>query len=564
MIGVVAHEYEKEMVAEFFELFKTPWEFYQSHNDYEVLICTHEPLPESTAVLLIYYNSQTSSFDALNELQIKTRSRDTTFSYAGKKLPIYCKAGTFPVNQPFFIADESSREPAGVFVTSGGSTIARIGYDLFQEVRFLLTVGQPPVNAKVAALEWHIELLRDLITGSGIPLVEIPPVPDGYNFTACLTHDIDHPVVRNHRCDHTMVGFLWRATFGSLMDVCRGRKSLMDLGANLMAVCSLPFVHLGMARDFWSGFDRYLQIEAGLGATYFVIPKKDCPGEPPVGKDVAMRGARYEINEIKPQLERIISSGCEIGLHGIDAWTNSTKGKEEGHCITSLNGAVELGVRMHWLLFDEKSPIVLDQAGFSYDSTFGYNETVGFRPGTAQVYRPPGVTRLLELPLQIMDTALFYPCYSNYSNVQAKDAISELLENVERFGGALTINWHDRSIAPERLWESFYLQLLAELKTRRAWFATASQAVSWFRKRRAVRLSVVREEDGTLNVTASVQLDTSLPGLIVRVHKPRARLETGSVSPLADYYDVGFNKTLKERLMVSGVSEREGTKATAL
>ena len=57
--------------------------------------------------------------------------------------------------------------------------LARIGYDLFGEIRTLLTVGQPPANASLPALELHIAFLRDLITGSGVSLVEIPPVPEG-------------------------------------------------------------------------------------------------------------------------------------------------------------------------------------------------------------------------------------------------------------------------------------------------------------------------------------------------------------------------------------------------
>ena len=55
--------------------------------------------------------------------------------------------------------------------------LARIGYDLFGEVRTLLTVGQPPENASIPTLELHIALLRDLIVVCGFPLVEIPPVP---------------------------------------------------------------------------------------------------------------------------------------------------------------------------------------------------------------------------------------------------------------------------------------------------------------------------------------------------------------------------------------------------
>jgi hypothetical protein len=63
---------------------------------------------------------------------------------------------------------------------------------------------------------------------------------------------------------------------------------------------------------------------------------------------------------------------------------------------------------MHWLLQDATTISVLEEAGFAYDSTAGYNETVGYRNGTAQVFRPLGARTLLELPMHIQDGALFY------------------------------------------------------------------------------------------------------------------------------------------------------------
>ena len=79
---------------------------------------------------------------------------------------------------------------------------------------------------------------------------------------------------------------------------------------------------------------------------------------------------------------------------------------------------------------------------------------------------------MLELPLHIMDTALFYPSYMNLANDQARGAVLPLIENVTRFGGVLTINWHDRSLGPERLWGDAYLALLGDLRARTPWFAT--------------------------------------------------------------------------------------------
>ncbi len=41
---------------------------------------------------------------------------------------------------------------------------------------------------------------------------------------------------------------------------------------------------------------------------------------------------------------------------------------------------------MHWLYWAEKLAQALEKAGFEYDSTFGYNDAIGFRAGTTQAF----------------------------------------------------------------------------------------------------------------------------------------------------------------------------------
>ena len=60
--------------------------------------------------------------------------------------------------------------------------VVRIGFDLFQEVRHLLTLGQPAEFASIPTLELHISLLRELIVSQGLPLVEILPVSSRTSF----------------------------------------------------------------------------------------------------------------------------------------------------------------------------------------------------------------------------------------------------------------------------------------------------------------------------------------------------------------------------------------------
>jgi hypothetical protein len=522
MIGVLVQESERDVACEFFELFKTPWEFLRRGVSYDVVISTGQTCDETAARLVLLFSSEMTAFDRAKGVDLRPAPKAAALFWAGGQIPLYGNAAVFPSSRFASLEEKTARLPVAFVAGSPGKTLVRLGYNLFEEVRSLLTAGQPAVNASVPTLDLHIALLRDLITGSGLPLVEIPPVPDAYAFIACLTHDVDHPLLRNHRCDHTMFGFLRRATIGSLLDFFKGRKSFRNLAANWSAASILPFVHLGFARDFWRDFDRYLDIETGLGSTFFVIPKKDQPGCPLDGQPAPMRACRYSLEEIKPQLDHILAAGGEVAVHGIDAWVDTAAATEERGRLAQAVPGSDAGVRMHWLFFNENSTAVLDRAGFSYDSTFGYNETVGFRAGTAQAFKPPGANHLLELPLLIMDTALFYPNHRNLSEPDAARAVGSVIDDVRRHGGSLTINWHDRSIAPERLWDVFYTGTLLELRGRGAWFPTASQAVSWFRKRRSACLEAGVNRDGSLTIKASVKTARELPGLRVRVHKPRS------------------------------------------
>src|SRR6266446_5012801 len=257
MIGVIANPQEHEVAREFFELFKTPWEFCRKDRQYDVLLCAGEGQFDTTAKVSLVYAGRKTDFDVHQKTPIGRQARHgSVLSYQGNQIPIYGDTVTFPEKERGLLTEEGSQECAAFLEESSGKVMARIGYDLFAEIRSLLTVGQPAANANVPTLELHIALLRNLITGCGVPLTEIPPVPDGYRFIACLTHDVDHPSIRQHKWDHTMLGFLYRAAFGSLLRSIRGQMPVRDLLTNWSAALKLPFVYLGLAKDFWRDFDE--------------------------------------------------------------------------------------------------------------------------------------------------------------------------------------------------------------------------------------------------------------------------------------------------------------------
>jgi hypothetical protein len=117
-----------------------------------------------------------------------------------------------------------------------------------------------------------------------------------------------------------------------------------------------------------------------------------------------------------------------------------------------------------------------------------------------------------------------------------------MIDNAIEFGGTLTVNWHDRSLAPERLWGESYLDLIQELRSRGAWFATAGQAVSWFRKRRS--LVFVPDPNGPHALRAKVTPahGSNLPGLRLRIHKAGQSGDLGAQRP-DPYVDMAVEET---------------------
>lgn len=518
MIGVLVQSSERAIARELFELCKTPWEFHAPGRRYDVVLSTGETPADSAGALILIYSARPVEFDRQAGVQVRPRPAGTRLQWWTGQLPIAGPVATFSCGAPPLLLERGSRDTAFYYDVSGDTQVVRVGYDLLHEVAVLLGEGQVAAHAAVPTLDRHIALLRELVLGAGVSFVEIPPVPAGFPFMVCLTHDVDHPVLTNHRFDHTMWGFLHRATIGSVADVLAHRRRPRTLWRNFAAAARLPLVHVGLARDPWRDFDRYASLEAGLGATYFVIPVRGQPGRMGPGAAPKRRASPYTLEQIHPQLDRLRAAGAELAVHGIDAWIDADSATMEHVLFARATNHPSSGIRMHWLYSGPQTASALEQAGFTYDSSIGYNETVGYRAGTTQVYRPNGATRLLELPLHVMDTALFYPSYLHLHEEAAHRRLAPMIDHALTAGGVLTVNWHDRSIAPERWWDGFYLELLRKLKEHGAWFPTAAEAVAWFELRRSATFESASGPQALPRLNVAAPAGGALPGLRLRRH----------------------------------------------
>ncbi len=531
MIGICCRPDERPTAAELFELFKTPWEFCSPGGSYAIVLSTVglAACPPSTPCLC--FSSDPKHHDRQNA--IRTNATTTTIlQWDDRELPVYGRICTFsPHDAGLSLQTRETRESVTVNVPSTLRTTRHFGFDLFQEVQHLLTVTQPPETAEHPALDTHIDLIRQSILAAGIPLLEIPPIPEGHQYAVCLTHDVDFPAIRPHRFDHTFLGFLVRTLFLSPVRYLRGTLSLKSLLHNYAALFSLPLVHMGIKRDFWSTFDEYDRLESPHPSTYYMIPFKACPGKAVRLPHANRRAAKYDVAQLFERVSSLQRSGREVGLHAIDAWHDPDAARKERNRIASLTGRNSLGTRTHWLCSAPETPTILEAAGFDYDSSMGYNDTIGYRAGSTQPFRPAACDRLLSLPLHIQDVALFGPDGMVQAACDARARCEHLRLHALNHGGALTILWHMRSIAPERQWTEFYRYLISTLESDGAWFATAQNVVAWFRRRRAVRFigspgikgSIAVQMDAHTHratVGSDATPSTRLPSMLLRLHQP--------------------------------------------
>ena len=134
-----------------------------------------------------------------------------------------------------------------------------------------------------------------------------------------------------------MFGFLYRSTIGTWLNVCSGRKPMGSLLKNWKAACLLPFVHLGVAKDFWSGFDRYLEMETGHGSTFFVIPRGNYPGRRLMGPPPQCAPAATTSENCFPNsrgsLRRTVRWECMAWTRG---WTQMKAARSGRACLRQL------------------------------------------------------------------------------------------------------------------------------------------------------------------------------------------------------------------------------------
>ncbi|WP_265580809.1 polysaccharide deacetylase family protein [Methanofollis aquaemaris] len=210
----------------------------------------------------------------------------------------------------------------------------------------------------------------------------------------------------------------------------------------------------------------------GGSSTFFFLALED--GDP----DHA-----FNIEDLEGEIGTIINRGWEVGLHGgHDAYNNPEKIREEKKRLEDVLGRPPVGYRNHYLRFRvPETWEYIREAGFKYDTTFGYADCIGFRNGMCHPFIPYNLSKnqsidLLEIPLAIMDCT--FDLYMKLDASQAWEITKQVIDTVEQCHGVMTILWHNTYMRGEQL--RMYHKILDYCSGKDAWLTNGAALCNHF------------------------------------------------------------------------------------
>lgn len=245
---------------------------------------------------------------------------------------------------------------------------------------------------------------------------------------AFITHDIDNLGFKNR-------WYLLKTLLGKVI-----KKKNFDY-------FSIDFVNL-LKRNNPVGVENLINIHKKYKtkATYFFLPK--------IQKQTTPGGYNLKSNYfyLKNLFKKIKKNNSEIALH-YD--TNYIENDNIKKSINKLQGILNIKVksgRAHYLIFDINKSFEKFQNSNNIfiDSTISFAENIGFRFGTSRAFMPFDFENqkkynFVEIPLIIMDVSLKNKNYMNLNIIEAKKTIENLIYEIKKVNGFITILWHNTS-----------------------------------------------------------------------------------------------------------------------
>jgi peptidoglycan/xylan/chitin deacetylase (PgdA/CDA1 family) len=365
------------------------------------------------------------------------------------------------------------------------------------QVNAVVAAGQtqsPSVNASARAFRESV-----LRAAGNHAIRTVAPWPHGHRWAAAFTHDLD--VVR-----------FWPLFSGlRMIELARKGQFGQVLRSGGGAIGSL------LADPVGAGVREILAIERehGISSTWFVIA-----GVPSLSS--TMKGdITYAVDTpaTRQILAAITGGGHEVGVHGSFAtFLDAGVMGQERERLRRLTGASASGIRQHFLrMRPGATQRAMREAGFAYDSSFGFPDRNGFRLGVAGVLpwwdnragRPIG---LEEAPLIWMDRAL-----SKYRGIEVAaqwvDEGLDLAHRAQNEEGLWVGLWHPNLTGPLGYpgAPAQFRRMAATIASRGPWLASLGSIVEWRNARRTLVASQVSAEGiPTLGATTAGSWDVVL------------------------------------------------------
>ncbi len=358
-----------------------------------------------------------------------------------------------------FLRDEVNGHAAPEHRNAHGVLLGAHSYQVREGIALL-----PVVNHYVQFLQGALRL-------------DVPPLyPPGKTYAVILTHDVD-------RLQRT--GF-WRMLM-AVRAITRYRQPWLP---------HVPTLWQAATRLDDGDFRRLLEVarlEArhGFASTFFFV------GSAFFSRYRSVRDVYYDIRHPRYQtlLAELTALGSEIGLHAsYNAQGSAQRLRAEKRALEARLGGAVSGLRHHyWHLGPHAEQTIRrhEEAGFGYDCSLAFNETLGFRRSVAWPFYPylheeERAARVLQLPTFGMDGSLFYTPDMTLDDARAQ--LVAALDALKAAQGLGVIDWHSDTAHPDtplyERWGQGYALLLDLLASdSQAWVPTAEEARAWFAAR---------------------------------------------------------------------------------
>ncbi|OPY69596.1 MAG: hypothetical protein A4E57_01081 [Syntrophorhabdaceae bacterium PtaU1.Bin034] len=324
----------------------------------------------------------------------------------------------------------------------------------------------------------YIEVLRRKIE-------EVSParhVPEKAPFAIALSHDVD-----------TLSRYSVTAFRNNLVSALHSREfaSRTKLAAYAgVSLAAAAFKYVLRPRDA-RFLDEFCTLESTYGArsTFFLLPPRVHSAsrldEPHSYSEKVVYGKRW--HEFAHAIRMVKDSGWEIGLHaGIGSFCDPLLLDRQRKALETIVGGRIWSVRHHLLQFNANDTWeAQERVRIEYDSTYGFNDHVGFRSCFCHPYKPFSLTKkreinVWEIPLVIQDKALFR---MGGSYEEMLDTCLRALKEVQKWGGVAALLWHSDAVRVRRYPRLFdlYRSLLEWASQQSAFIGSIADAGDWWK-----------------------------------------------------------------------------------